>query len=122
MSRDRSGDESRTVAVSRTVLRSASPAMREDTCVTVRSTPVLSTTAWAVTSLLNNPTYEVIRRVAACAAAVGLQPVNLSFSPVTGPEGNIEYLMFVQKSGEPSVLDDSVAEQVVAASHSTLDR
>ena len=39
-----------------------------------------------------------------------------------GPEGNIEYLMFVQKSDEPAVLDDSVAEQVVAASHSSLDR
>lgn len=39
-----------------------------------------------------------------------------------GPEGNIEYLMFVQKSEEPCVLDDAAAEQVVAASHSTLDR
>ena len=46
----------------------------------------------------------------------------LLYTSVKGPEGNIEYLMFVQKSGEPSVLDDSVAEQVVAASHSTLDR
>lgn len=46
----------------------------------------------------------------------------LDFSPVKGPEGNIEYLMFVQKSEEPCVLDDAAAEQVVAASHSTLDR
>ena len=46
----------------------------------------------------------------------------IGFQPGKGPEGNIEYLMFVQKSGEPTVLDDSVAEQVVAASHSTLDR
>ena len=45
-----------------------------------------------------------------------------TFSPVKGPEGNIEYLMFVQKSEEPCVLDDAAAEQVVAASHSTLDR
>ena len=30
--------------------------------------------------------------------------------------------MFVQKSDEPAVLDDSVAKQVVEASHSTLDR
>ena len=30
--------------------------------------------------------------------------------------------MFVQKSTEPAVLDDSAVEQVVAASHSTLDR
>ena len=46
----------------------------------------------------------------------------LDFSPVKGPEGNIEYLMFVQKSEQPGVLDDSVAEQVVASSHSSLDK
>ena len=51
-----------------------------------------------------------------------LTVLGLSFSPIKGPEGNIEYLMFVQKSTEPAVLDDSAVEQVVAASHSTLDR
>ena len=56
------------------------------------------------------------------AAANGFKVCGLDFSPVKGPEGNIEYLMFVQKSDEPGVLDDSVAEQVVASSHSTLDR
>ena len=30
--------------------------------------------------------------------------------------------MFVQKSDAPGVLDDSVAEQVVAASHTKLDK
>ena len=56
------------------------------------------------------------------ASANGFAVRGLDFSPVKGPEGNIEYLMFVQKSAEPSVLDDSVAEQVVAASHGALDR
>ena len=56
------------------------------------------------------------------AAANGFAVRGLDFSPVKGPEGNIEYLMFVQKSDEPAVLDDSVAKQVVEASHSTLDR
>ena len=46
----------------------------------------------------------------------------LDYSPVKGPEGNIEYLMFVQKSDQPAVLDDEAAAQVVAASHTTLDR
>ena len=46
----------------------------------------------------------------------------MDFSPIRGPEGNIEYLMFVQKSEQPGVLDDSVAEQVVAASPSSLDK
>ena len=65
---------------------------------------------------------EVLHNAMGYAAANGFSVRGLDFSPVKGPEGNIEYLMFVQKSGEPSVLDDSVAEQVVAASHSTLDR
>ena len=58
----------------------------------------------------------------AYAAANGFVVRGLDFSPVKGPEGNIEYLMFVQKSEQPGVLDDSVAEQVVAASHSSLDK
>ena len=65
---------------------------------------------------------EVLHNAMGYAAANGFAVRGLDFSPVKGPEGNIEYLMFVQKSGEPSVLDDSVAEQVVEASHSTLDR
>ena len=65
---------------------------------------------------------EVLHNAMGYAAANGFAVRGLDFSPVKGPEGNIEYLMFVQKSGEPSVLDDSVAEQVAAASHSTLDR
>ena len=56
------------------------------------------------------------------AAANGFVVRGLDFSQVKGPEGNIEYLMFVQKSEQPGVLDDSVAEQVVAASHSSLDK
>ena len=65
---------------------------------------------------------EVLHNAMGYAAANGFVVRGLDFSPVKGPEGNIEYLMFVQKSTEPAVLDDSVAEQVVAASHSTLDR
>ena len=64
MASDRSGDESVIVAVSRTVFRSASPVILDLTCETFRSTPVLSMTRWATTSLLSSPTYEVMRRVA----------------------------------------------------------
>ena len=56
------------------------------------------------------------------AAENGFVVRGLDYSPVKGPEGNIEYLMFVQKSDQPAVLDDEAAAQVVAASHTTLDR
>ena len=65
---------------------------------------------------------EVLHNAMGYAAANGFVVRGLDFSPVKGPEGNIEYLMFVQKSTEPAVLDDSAVEQIVAASHSTLDR
>lgn len=65
---------------------------------------------------------EVLHNAMGFAAANGFVVRGLDFSPVKGPEGNIEYLMFVQKSDAPGVLDDSVAEQVVAASHSMLDK
>ena len=65
---------------------------------------------------------EVLHNAMGYAAANGFKVCGLDFSPVKGPEGNIEYLMFVQKSDEPGALDDSVAEQVVVSSHSTLDR
>ena len=64
---------------------------------------------------------EVLHNAMRYAADNGFAVRGLDFSPVKGPEGNIEYLMFVQKNAEPTVLDDSVAEQVVAASHGTLD-
>ena len=46
----------------------------------------------------------------------------LDFSPVKGPEGNIEYLMFVEKSDTPAAPGEDAAAAVVAASHQALDR
>ena len=80
------------------------------------------TTPDAMGVCLVKPQFEAGREKVGNAAANGFAVRGLDFSPVKGPEGNIEYLMFVQKSEEPCVLDDAAAEQVVAASHSTLDR
>lgn len=65
---------------------------------------------------------EVLRSAMDFAAANGFAVRGLDFSPVKGPEGNIEYLMFVEKSDAPCVLPEETAEQVVRASHETLDR
>ena len=65
---------------------------------------------------------EVLHNAMGYAAANGFTVRGLDFSPVKGPEGNIEYLMFVEKSDAPRVLGDDQVDQVVAASHSTLDR
>lgn len=75
-------------------------------------------TAWCVTL----PCIVVLHNAMSYAAENGFVVRGLDYSPVKGPEGNIEYLMFVQKSDQPAVLDDEAAAQVVAASHTTLDR
>ena len=41
---------------------------------------------------------EVIRSVMDYAVSIGLELLNLSYSPIKGPEGNIEYLLYLKKS------------------------
>lgn len=68
---------------------------------------------------------EVIRKVAAFAAETGFDLLGLSFSPVKGPEGNIEYLLLIRKSvegadGESSAVEDLISG-VVEEAHAALD-
>lgn len=65
---------------------------------------------------------EVLRRAMEYAVANGFSVRGLDFSPVKGPEGNIEYLMFVQKCDQPVLLEQTEAQRVVQASHTSLDR
>jgi len=46
--------------------------------------------------------FEVIEQVNSYAASIGFDCLDLSFSPIKGPEGNIEYLLYMKKvlSGE----------------------
>ena len=65
---------------------------------------------------------EVIERVFAFAKEIGFYIKNLDFSPIKGPEGNIEYLMHIQKK-EQGGQDESVEiEKVVSAAHEMLDK
>lgn len=60
---------------------------------------------------------EVIERVLAAAVELGFVPRGLDFSPIKGPEGNIEYLLLLARQGEPAALDPAA---VVAASQASL--
>lgn len=40
---------------------------------------------------------EVINRVSSYAATIGFDCINLEYSPIKGPEGNIEYLLYLRK-------------------------
>ena len=59
---------------------------------------------------------EVIRMVAAFAGSIG-------FSPIKGPEGNIEYLLHLRNDAGGNVYENSSidAEEIVNQAHETLD-
>ncbi len=63
---------------------------------------------------------EVIETVIAYAISIGFQVLNLEFSPVKGPEGNIEYLLHLCKNARAASAA-VVPESVVAKAHATLD-
>lgn len=75
---------------------------------------------------------EVIRKVAAFALSLGYRILGLDYSPIKGPEGNIEYLLHLEKpvvpccdreEGEETVLPPEFLElidEVVKASHDNL--
>ncbi len=70
---------------------------------------------------------EVINNVFGFAAEAGFYICGLEYSPVRGPEGNIEYLMHLKKgAGEnagsaPDRLKESI-EELVLRSHENLDQ
>ncbi len=67
---------------------------------------------------------EVIEAVIAYAVSIGFEILNLEYSPIKGPEGNIEYLLHLQNHGEETgsyeVLVDP--KKVVEAAHGELSR
>ena len=58
---------------------------------------------------------EVIRNTFAFTEEIGFTILNLDYSPIKGPEGNIEYLMHIKKTDAPSAEID--IDKVVEDSH-----
>ncbi len=68
---------------------------------------------------------EVIEKVRDYAMSIALLPCHLSFSPIKGPEGNIEYLMHLKKMPEGTEVVSQLpveVEDVVAKAHENLDK
>ena len=67
---------------------------------------------------------EVIRAVMDFASSIGFEILHLEFSPIKGPEGNIEYLLHLKKQPEGYVQDNIPVdpETIVAMAHQTLDK
>ncbi len=65
---------------------------------------------------------EVIEKVIGYAESLGFSILNLEYSPIKGPEGNIEYLVYIKKNGEGKMEEAVDIDEVVNAAHSTLDK
>ncbi len=67
---------------------------------------------------------EVIESVMQYAASIGFELLHLEFSPIKGPEGNIEYLLHLKKQPERYVQENISIDpkEIVTAAHATLDK
>ena len=63
---------------------------------------------------------EVIEKVMNFAKEEGFGVLNLEYSPIKGPEGNIEYLVHLQKGSEGKQEEAVDAAAVVEAAHASL--
>ena len=62
----------------------------------------------------------VIEKIISLIAENRFSLLGLDFSPIKGPEGNIEYLCYIEKTETPEVLCGISAETLVEASHIAL--
>lgn len=65
---------------------------------------------------------SVVASITEFAVESGFNVCNVDFSPIKGPEGNIEYLMLVEKSDSAAMLWQGSSAELVAASHEQLDK
>lgn len=65
---------------------------------------------------------EVIEKIIDFSLENGFSVLHLSFSPIKGPEGNIEYLVHIIKDGKGELAEGISAEEIVAMAHGELDK
>lgn len=63
---------------------------------------------------------DVILQVMHKAVELGLHVGGLDYSPITGPEGNIEYLLWLTKGQTPDLPEVSLVQATVEAAHNSL--
>ena len=63
---------------------------------------------------------EVIENALSYARDNHFRILGLDYSPVRGPEGNIEYLMYIEKSDQPDLVQNDIIKDIVAKAHESL--
>lgn len=64
----------------------------------------------------------VIEKVIDYAKSIGFSILGLDYSPIKGPEGNIEYLLFIEKGESLETNNNIDTDSVVNAAHDSLDK
>ena len=65
---------------------------------------------------------EVINKVVDFAFENGFSILNLEYSPIKGPEGNIEYLVYIEKDDNPQKEESIDIHEIVETAHGSLDK
>ncbi len=65
---------------------------------------------------------EVIEKVISYAISIGFEILNLEFSPIKGPEGNIEYLLYLQNHTDANLYEEIMIDvnKIVNGAHEIL--
>lgn len=64
--------------------------------------------------------YSVVESVLDFASSINFDILGLCYSPIKGPEGNIEYLVHLKKSNNKSIISADEIKEIVDASHLAL--
>lgn len=65
---------------------------------------------------------EVIQSVIDYVLSIGYSVLNLEYSPIKGPEGNIEYLLHIENDDKSQMAEGIDVAGIVADAHSELDK
>ncbi|MBQ2903766.1 MAG: TlyA family RNA methyltransferase [Clostridia bacterium] len=65
---------------------------------------------------------DVVRSITEFASENGFKVIDVDFSPIKGPEGNIEYLMYIEKCENGEMLWKGSVNELVERSHDNLDK
>ena len=65
---------------------------------------------------------DVVEGIISFALELEFNVKGLTFSPVKGPEGNIEYLLYLKKGSGINEIDEDASKKIVIASHDELDK
>lgn len=64
--------------------------------------------------------FDTVKKITSFMTENGFDVRGIDYSPVKGPEGNIEYLAYAEKSESTAPVDDGQIEEIISQSHTLL--